>query len=58
METALIDALHAADACVAGAVVLAEIRPDPAAVLALLDGAERYINQARAALATGKEVQP
>lgn len=50
MTTPLIDALQSAEACMLGAEALAAYRPDPAAVAALLDGASRYIEQARAAL--------
>ena len=50
MTTALIDALRSATACILGAEALASYRPDPAAVLALLDGAERDLDQARAEL--------
>ena len=57
MTTALIDALRSATACTLGAEALASYRPDPAAVLALLDGAERYLDQARAALAQSAAVE-
>lgn len=57
MTTALIDALSSATACILGAEALASYRPDPAAVLALLDGAERYLDQARAALAQSAAVE-
>ena len=56
----LLDALKSALACVLGAEALASYRPDPAAVLTLLDGVDRYTAQARAALAQSAavEVQP
>lgn len=57
MTTALIDALRSATACTLGAEALASYRPDPAAVLALLDGAARYLDQARAALAQSAAVE-
>jgi len=49
---ALTDALKSAVACILGAEALSTFRPDAAEVLALLDGVERYLTQARAALAT------
>ncbi|CAM5320668.1 hypothetical protein [Thauera mechernichensis] len=48
---ALTAALKSALACILGAEALATYRPDAAEVLALLDGVERYLAQARAALA-------
>ena len=57
MTTALIDALRSATACILGAEALASYRPDPAAVLALLDGAERYFDQARAELVQSAAVE-
>lgn len=56
----IVYALASAGACVEGAECIARYRPraDPAEITALLDSAARYIDQARAALATGKEVQP
>jgi hypothetical protein len=55
----LVTALLSAGACVEGAECIARYRPraDPAEIAALLDSAVRYINQARAMLATKNEVQ-
>lgn len=56
----LVYALVSAAACVEGAECIARYRPraDPAEITTLLDSAARYLDQARAALATGKEAQP
>jgi len=56
----LVYALVSAGACVEGAECIARYRPraDPTEITALLYSAARYIDQARAALATGKEGQP
>lgn len=56
----LVLALASAGACVEGAECIARYRPraDPAEITTLLDSAARYLDQARAALATGKEAQP
>jgi hypothetical protein len=58
--TELALALVSAGACVEGAECIARYRPhaDPAEITTLLDSAARYLDQARAALATGKEGQP
>ena len=57
---ALVSALLCASTCLEGAECIARYRPraDPTEITALLDSAARYIDQARAALATGKEGQP
>ena len=57
MDTALLDALKSATACILGAEALASYRPDPAAILALLDGVDGYVEPARAALAADKGAQ-
>lgn len=57
MTPELIGALKSATACILGAEALASYRPDPAAVLALLDGVDRYVDQARAALAQPAAVE-
>ena len=57
MTPELIAALKSATACILGAEALASYRPDPAALLALLDGVDRYVDQARAALAQGAAVE-
>lgn len=52
----LTDALRTADACIAAALVLAEFRPtERGGLLILLDGIERQIAAARAALAMATE---
>lgn len=53
----LLDALKSALACILGAEALASYRPDPAAVFALLDGVDRYVAQARAALAQADDAE-
>ncbi len=56
----LVYALVSAGACVEGAECIARYRPraDPAEITTMLDSAARYLDQARAALETGKEAQP
>lgn len=53
----LLDALKSALACILGAEALGSYRPDPPAVLSLLDGVECYVKQARAALAPAAAVE-
>lgn len=47
---AMHSALRAADHCIAGALALIDYSPEPTALLALLEGVERYTAEARAAL--------
>lgn len=56
----LVSALRCAGTCTEAAECIARFRPhaDPAEITTLLDSAARYLDQARAALATGKEAQP